>query len=175
MNCTAVWTIPETSFPASYTIMILFQIQPALTEKERFMKEYRCLRRPAAGYLKHAVVISSIWSANWKRRLQNFILYSWSVWLMLCKVLLRLCFCVTRAPAPRWLYGRGGRIIKPGAPVSLLFLTATFTINLHKGVQSGCDLMTYFLPWEALHQARVLITCAVMQESSFPNLIGIDV
>lgn len=66
-------------------------------------------------------------------------------------------------------------IIKPGAPISLLFPTATFTINLHKGVQSVCDLVIYFLPWEALHRAKDIIICAVMQEDSCPNIIVIDV
>lgn len=64
-------------------------------------------------------------------------------------------------------------IIKPGAPISLLFPTATFTINLRKRVQSVRDLITYFIPWEALHRPKDIIICAVMQERSCPNVVRI--
>lgn len=138
------------------------------------MVEYRRFCRPAAGFWNHAVVLSR---TNLKCKLDA---QAAKLHLIFWEGLTQ----PVQSPAlPLFLrhqnissvlgVQRGFKIIKLGAPISLLSPTATFATNLHKRVRSVRDLITHFLPWEALHPAKEIIICAVMQERSCPNVIVI--
>lgn len=147
--CMAVWTVPKTSSPAFHT-MRLFQFQNQFhPEKEWFMKKYGRFCGPAAGSLKHAVVLSySNLECKLGAQAAKLHFLFWKGPTQLCKVLLCLSPCLTRAPAPCWLYDGCSELLNREPPVLLLF--PTVTINLCNGVQSVHDLITYFINWGSI-------------------------
>lgn len=121
-----------------------------------FMVEYRRFGRPAAGFWNHAVVLSR---TNLKCKLEaraaklHFIFWEGLTEPLQSPALPLFLRHQSMSSVPG--VRRGFRIIKLGAPISLLSPTATFATNLHKGVQSVRDLITHFLRWEVSTQPKI--------------------